>query len=113
MDEHDFPAFFRDLPDIDLDAPGISGKLLQAGQRQVVLFRLEPVGEIPPHRHGAQWGVVLEGRVQLTVEGRTRTYGPGESYYIPAGAEHSADFPTRALVLDFFDEPERYRSRPG
>jgi len=45
---------------------------------------------VPPHRHGAQWGVVLAGRMELTLGGKTEYYGPGQTHYIPAGVEHTA-----------------------
>ena len=45
---------------------------------------------VPPHRHGAQWGIVLAGTMELTMEGVCNTYGPGQTHYIPAGVEHEA-----------------------
>ncbi|MBU2547727.1 MAG: cupin domain-containing protein [Proteobacteria bacterium] len=106
-----YPDMIEDLPDIDLDLEGVRGKLLQADAKQVVFFDIEPVGAIPPHAHSAQWGVVLEGEMELTVNGRTTTYRKGDAYFIPAGQEHAANFKTRFKAIDFFDEPTRYRPR--
>ena len=47
---------------------------------------------MPPHTHGGQWGIVVSGPLHLTVDGEATTYDPGETYEIPSGAEHSADF---------------------
>jgi quercetin dioxygenase-like cupin family protein len=52
---------------------------------------------------------VLEGTVELTIGGETRTHSPGSSYYIPAGVVHSARVPAGAKIIEFFEEPDRYR----
>jgi quercetin dioxygenase-like cupin family protein len=107
-----YPEMIESLPDIDLNLSGVRGKLLQAGDKQVVFFELEPVGAIPPHSHGAQWGIVVEGEIELTIGSETRTYGRGDSYYIPAGVEHSGVVKARFKAIDVFDEAARYNPRP-
>lgn len=109
--EFEYPPMVGALPDADIPLPGVHGKLLQADGRQAVFFDIEPIGGIPPHRHSAQFGVVLDGEMSLTIGGETRRYRRGDSYHIPAGVEHSAVFHTRVRVLDLFDEPARYRPR--
>jgi len=111
MSEVTYPEMIEDLPDIDLDLEGVRGKLLQAGEKQVVFFDIEPIGAIPPHSHCAQWGIVVAGEMELTIGGRTATYTQGDSYFIPKGVEHSAVFKTRFKAIDFFDEPERYKPK--
>lgn len=106
-----FPEIIESLPDADIPFRGVRAKLLQAGEHQVVFFDIEPIGEIPPHKHGAQWGVVLEGEMDLTIGGSTRTYRKGDSYFVPAGVTHSAVFKCRFRALDLFDEPDRYLPR--
>ena len=59
-------------------------------------------------RYGDQWGIVVTGRLELTVGGETSVYGPGDTYEIPAGAEHSARLPAGCSVIDFFRDPDRY-----
>lgn len=108
----DYPGMITGLPDIDIALPGVRGKLLQAGDRQVVFFDIDAIGALPPHAHGAQWGVMLEGEMDLTIDGVTRTYRAGDTYFIPAGTVHAATFRTRTRALDVFDEPTRYRARP-
>lgn len=106
-----YPDMIDRLPDVDLDLPGVRGKLLQGSRQQVVFFEIEPIGAIAPHRHAAQWGVVVEGEMDLTIDGETRTYRAGDSYYVPAGVEHGATFRTPFKAIDVFDEPDRYRAR--
>ena len=64
--------------------------------------------ELPAHSHKAQWGTVVEGEVELTIGGVTKTYGPGESYDIPAGVEHGGTVKAGSLVIDAFAEADRY-----
>ncbi|MHA1332234.1 MAG: cupin domain-containing protein, partial [Candidatus Hodarchaeales archaeon] len=59
-------------------------------------------------KHSTQFGIVFEGEIELTIDGMTRKYSKGDSYYIPEGAIHSAKFLTDVKVMDFFDEPDRY-----
>lgn len=106
-----YPDIIYNLPDADIPMKGVRGKLLQAGDFQLVFFDIDPVGEIPPHSHGAQWGVVLEGEMELVVDGAKKTFRKGETYFIPAGAVHSATFCTHFRALDLFAEPNRYRPK--
>jgi quercetin dioxygenase-like cupin family protein len=103
-----FPPMIEDLPDIDLPAEGVRGKLLQGTDNQVVFFDIQPVGVIPEHSHGAQWGIIVEGEVELTIGGMTRTYKKGDAYYIPAGVSHSARCSVPFKALDVFDDVDRY-----
>ena len=47
----------------------------------------------------------------LTIDGRTRTYRRGDEYLIPAGVSHSARLKAGLRIIDFFDDPDRYRPR--
>jgi len=64
---------------------------------------------VPPHSHGAQWGMVIEGEMRLTAGEETRDLKKGDSYVIPAGVVHSAVFLTRVYAVDVFADPDRYR----
>jgi quercetin dioxygenase-like cupin family protein len=99
------------LPDVDIPYEGVRGKLLQAGDKQVVFFEIEPIGAVPLHTHGAQWGIVVEGEMELTIGGETKTYRQGDSYFVPAGVEHGATFKTHFKAIDIFDELDRYRAK--
>jgi quercetin dioxygenase-like cupin family protein len=106
-----YPEHITRLPQIDLPIEGITGWLCQGEQQQIVYFELPPIAEIPPHSHGAQWGIVVEGQMDLTIAGETRRYGPGDSYYIPAGVVHSARFITKVRAIDVFEDKDRYRAK--
>lgn len=107
----DYPEMIKGLPKVDLPLDGVLGHLLQAGDKQVVFFEIEPVGAIPPHSHSAQWGVVLEGEMDLIIGGETRVYRKGDVYFIATGVEHQATFRTHFKAIDVFDEPARYQEK--
>lgn len=104
-----YPDLITSLPLAKLPLPGAQGWLLEGGPRQVVFFRLEPGAAIPEHAHGAQWGIIVEGEVEMTIEGATQTYRRGDHYLIPEGAPHSARCERGALALDVFEDPKRYQ----
>jgi quercetin dioxygenase-like cupin family protein len=96
---------------VDTPFEGVRGWLSQGPSHQVVFFDIDPIGVVAPHSHGKQWGVVLGGRMELTIGADTRVYGPGESYHIPAGVVHSARFLTQVQVIDFFADVNRYKTK--
>lgn len=106
-----YPDMIRNLPEIDIPLKGVRGWLLQGGDRQIVFFDIEPVGEVPPHAHCAQWGFVLDGEMSLTIGGKTAVYRKGDWYFIPEGVTHSATFLSRVNVIDVFDAPDRYKAK--
>ncbi len=106
-----YPEFLRNLPEVDMPFKGIKAWLVQSDKTQVVFFDIEAVGEVPPHAHCAQWGMVIEGAMKLTIGGNTQIYKKGDWYYIPEGTEHSATFLSRVQVIDVFDDPNRYHPK--
>ncbi len=106
-----FPEFVTRLPEADIPFPGVSGRISQGPDHQIIFMDIEPIGEVAPHRHGAQWGIVVEGEMDLTIGGVKRTYRAGDSYHIPANVEHAATFRTRVRVIDVFADVNRYRPK--
>lgn len=106
-----FPGWMGDLPEVDTPFAGLDGRLLASPHGQAVFFRAEEEVEVPAHSHGAQWGVVVSGRLHLTVAGRSAVYEPGDTYEIGAGEEHSARLDAGSSVIDVFQDPDRYGPR--
>ncbi len=106
-----FPEMITTLPQAEIPIPGVRAWISQAADHQVVFLDIDPIGAIPPHAHGEQWGIVVEGEMQLTIGGQTRRYRPGDSYHIPAGMVHGATFLSHFRAIDVFAEPERYKAK--
>ena len=110
-DNTPFPEIIRKLPEIDVPLEGVRGWLLQSDDQQMVFFIIQAGSQVPPHSHCAQWGLVVDGEMSLTIGEESRAYRKGDWYFIPEGAVHSATFPTRVSVIDLFDDPARYEAK--
>ena len=106
-----YPDMIRNLPEIDVPIEGVRGWLLQGGNSQLGFFDILQTAILPPHSHCAQWGMVVDGEMSLTIGDETNVYKKGDSYYIPEGVVHSATFHTRVNVIDLFDAPDRYHAK--
>ena len=70
---------------------GPDGDLLLAGgsHMSMRLWKDEAPQEKAPHRSSYETlGYVMSGRAELTIEGSSVTLEPGDSYLVPANAEH-------------------------
>ncbi|WP_135505538.1 cupin domain-containing protein [Roseovarius aestuariivivens] len=105
-----FPPFFSELPEIDVPfAPDVvTTRAIASPEGLAVFFDIHQNTTLSPHQHGDQWGTVIRGKLHLTMDGTTKTYGPGEDYFIPAGTVHGAEIPAGTQILDVFAEPDRY-----
>ena len=104
-----YPEMIRNMPEVDVPIAGIRGWLLQGGDRQAVFFDIQPTAKVPPHTHCAQWGLMVDGEMALTIGDQTKVYRKGDSYFIPEGTVHSAKFITRVNVIDLFEAADRYK----
>jgi quercetin dioxygenase-like cupin family protein len=88
---------------------------LQGEKTQLVFFEMEPSATVPEHTHEyAQWGMVIDGEMDLIIEGKSTICTKGTEYLIPGGAKHYARLRKKTRVVDFFSEKSRYRQKlPG
>ena len=107
------PDFIRAMPALDIPFPDdvVSANAVRSEAGLVVFFTFHKDLDLPAHAHKAQWGTVIEGQIALTIDGTTRTYRPGDSYSIPSGAVHAVKVPAGTVVVDVFEEPDRYPLR--
>jgi quercetin dioxygenase-like cupin family protein len=106
-----FPTMIIGLPEADIPFAGVRGWISQSANHQIVFMDIAPIGVVSAHAHGEQWGIVVEGEMELTVGGVTHRYRPGDSYHIPAGVEHQARFLSRVRVIDVFGDVDRYHAK--
>lgn len=106
-----FPQAITGLPEADITFKGVKGWIAQGDNHQIVFFEIESSAEVPEHSHNAQWGVVVEGEMELTIDGRVKVYRKGDEYFIPAQAKHSAKFQTNCRIIDFFTDKTRFKRK--
>ena len=111
MKSSEFPAFVRGLPEADLPFHGLRGWLLQSEAGQVLFNEADIEVYVPQHSHGNQWGVVIDGKIDLTIGELTRTYTCGHTYFVPAGTPHQARIYPGFRAIDYFADRNRYRVR--
>lgn len=106
-----FPEFIQNLPKADLPVDGIRGWLLNGENGQVLFLQADQKAVIPEHKHGDQWGIVIEGEMELTIGEKTKIYRKGDSYFIPAGTMHRAILYSGFCALDYFADTDRYKTK--
>ena len=82
----EFSESITRLPLADVPFPGVDGYSVRSSDGLVVFFHFKEEAIVLPHTHGAQWGAVLEGEVELTLNGVTEVRRPGQAYTIGAGS---------------------------
>ena len=105
-----FPECIKELPKIKHSMEGVEGWLAQGKDFQIAFFEIEPNAKIPPHSHAAQFGIVMDGEIHLTIGDETRVYRKGDTYYIPEGVVHHAVLDSPVLAMDFFADANRYEA---
>lgn len=86
-----FPEPIRNLPQADIPIKGLKAFLSQSDSHQILFMQFDKDVELPEHSHAAQVGIVLEGKIDLVIEGKGQTYSKGDCYHIAAGEKHSAN----------------------
>lgn len=106
-----FPEPIQNFPQADVSLAGVTAYLSQSKGHQILFMQFEQDVDLPEHAHESQWGVVLEGRIELTIDGVTQTYSKGDRVFIPAGVKHSAKIYAGYADMTFFDSPHRYQEK--
>ncbi len=100
------------LPGVDSPFPGMKGWLHQGEKTQVVFWQAEEGCICEEHRHPYdEWGVVLSGYTEETVEGKKKIYYAGDCFSIPANAQHSAKMSKGYRAIDIFASPSHVKRR--
>ena len=97
------------MPEADIPVNSVKAYLSQSRNHQIIFMEFTEDVELPEHSHESQWAIVLEGKLDLTIDGTEHTYLKGECYYIPKGIKHSAKIYAGYADLTFFNQPDRYK----
>lgn len=103
-----FPEPIQALPLADIPLDGVTAFLSQSDTDQIIFMQFQEEVELHEHAHQAQWGIVLEGSITLTIDGNSQTYTKGDRYFVPAGVLHSGTIHAGYADITFFNEPDRY-----
>jgi quercetin dioxygenase-like cupin family protein len=103
-----FPEPILNLPQADIPLAGVTAYLSQAPDHQILFMHFSEDVELGEHAHEAQWGIVLEGSITMTINAESTTYAKGERYFIPAGVKHSAKIHAGYADMTYFNEAQRY-----
>lgn len=103
-----FPEPICQFPQADIPLPGITAYLSQSDTHQIIFMEFSQDVELGEHAHESQWGIVLEGRIDLRMEGVEKTYTKGDRYFIPKGVKHSAKIHAGYADITYFNQKDRY-----
>ncbi|MBN1777507.1 MAG: cupin domain-containing protein [Clostridiales bacterium] len=106
-----FPLPVLNLPEADIPVKGATAYLSQGERHQILFMRFAQDAVIPEHAHAGQWGVVLEGKIELAIGDEKHVFGKGDRYYIPAGVRHSARIFAGYADITYFDQADRYAAK--
>ena len=106
-----FPEPIRNLPEADIPLDGITAYLSQSDSHQILFMQFEKDVDFPEHSHAAQMGIVLEGKIDLIIDGKKKSFSKGDRYYIPEGVKHSGKIYAGYADITFFNEPDRYSKK--
>lgn len=106
----ELPEFIQSLPELELPFPSskVKSHAIKSESALMVMFEFLEDFDLPEHSHRAQWGIVIEGELEFTIDGKTSIYKPGDTYDIAQGVMHSAKIPAGTKVIDIFEESDRY-----
>ena len=103
-----FPDIITSFPEADIPLEGLTAWLAQGTDFQVVFLTFEKETHVPEHTHDEQWEIVLEGMVDVTMNGKISRYQKGDRFFVSAGVPHSALVHEGFCSIAIFFQPDRY-----
>ena len=104
-----FPEPILKLPKADIPIDGLVAYIVQGVDHQILFMEFGEDVEIPEHSHESQWGIILKGKIDLTINGVLHTFQRGDTYSIPKDVKHSAKIFAGYSDITFFDQKDRYQ----
>ncbi|MBI2763757.1 MAG: cupin domain-containing protein [Chloroflexi bacterium] len=97
-------ADMMEAPLLQVWGDSVRARRVQGEHITLAVVELDPGSVVPEHHHVAeQMGMVLAGEVTFTIDGETRTLGPGGTWRILSDLPHQvATGPNGAVVIDVF-----------
>lgn len=105
-----FPEPVITLPRADIPISGITAYLSQGADHQIIFMEFSEDVELQEHSHESQWGIVLEGKIELIINGVKNIYVKGDRYFIDKGVKHSGKIFAGYADMTFFNQKDRYQA---
>ena len=103
-----FPDPIRKFPKADMPFTNYEAYLSQGENHQIIFMRFDEDIDLPEHSHESQWGIVLEGKIELNINGEKKIYTKGDRYFIEKGIKHSGKIFAGYTDMTFFNQKDRY-----
>jgi Cupin domain len=103
-----FPDPILNLPEADIPLKGIQAFLAQGNNHQIIFMEFSEDVDLAEHSHESQWGIVLEGEIELVINGIKNRFKKGDRYFIPNGVRHSGKIFAGYADITFFNQKDRY-----
>jgi quercetin dioxygenase-like cupin family protein len=104
-----FPEPIQQFPEAAIPLEGCQAFLSQAGTHQIIFMEFQKDVNLPEHQHESQWGIVLEGRIDLVIDGKPFIFQKGDRYFIPKDVKHSGKVHAGYADMTFFNQKDRYK----
>lgn len=101
-----FPDLITKLPEAGYNIDGLHIYISHTDSHEIWFLETDIEIDYPPHTHKAQWGIVLEGTMEFTMNGLTKQYSKGDRYYIPEGVMHSIKMSAGYAEVFFLNDSE-------
>lgn len=106
-----FPKPIVSLPEADIPVKGIQAFLSQGKDHQIIFMEFTEDVELAEHFHESQWAIVLEGKIDLVIDGVKNTFEKGDRYFIPKNVKHSGKIYAGYADITFFNQSDRYKAK--
>ena len=92
------------FPLLEVWGDTVRARRIQGETITLAVVELAPNAIVPEHQHVAeQLGLIISGEMHFTVDGETRTLGPGGTWRILSNRPHNVQAgPDGAVVIDVF-----------
>lgn len=104
-----FPKPICELPMADIPLKGIQAYLSQGDDHQIIFMYFNEDVDLSEHTHESQWGIVLEGHIELIIDGVKQDFKKGDRYFIPKDVKHSGKIYAGYGDMTYFNQKDRYK----
>lgn len=106
-----FPEPITTLPKADMPFTNYDAFISQGENHQIIFMQFNEDINLPEHSHESQWGIVLEGKIELVIDGVKNIYVKGDRYFIGKDVKHYGKIYAGYADMTFFNQKDRYSTK--